>query len=260
MPNYRHYVQNLTSLVITDTTVPSTDDIDIFLKDGQRNIASRLKLLDPASLPSITSTVEYDGGQWITGTEWDNSINDNDGSFNVPSGIVMLVEREDGYNGTYRIAHPINLQNRIDAENPGSIHYVTKYNPGFYMLNNKLFIVPAPVPSTIAGGGVDGEKIRLTYVAFDDLISGGSSYKPGQTSTDDLRPKGWNDKYRDLLIHYASIRCLRNKLTFLTMRDQDPELVPVLLETMNELKSYYEQGFLSPQSMQQQQQQQGGER
>ena len=44
------------------------------------------------------------------------------------------------------------------------------------------------------------------------------------------------------------------------MRDQDPELVPVLLETMNELKSYYEQGFLSPQSMQQQQQQQGGER
>ena len=255
MASFKHYVQNLTSLVITDTTIPSTNDITIFLRDGQRNIASRLKVLDPGSLPHITTTVEYDGGGEASAP--DDHSDPEDKSFRVPSGIVLMIERKDAKDGTFREAHPINASNREDAKNPGSIHYVTKFNPGFYMINNKLYVIPDPVP--LSSDELEQEKVRMTFVSFDDTITENSNYDPGGSGNtyllDDLQPKGWSDKYRDLLLHYTGIRCLRAKLTFMTMREQDPELVPVLLETMNELKSYYEQGFLSQQTVQQAQQQ-----
>ena len=74
-------IENLTGLIITDKTRPSEDDIDQFLKDGQRDISNRLKVLDPGSLIHITTTT--------TGTD----------DITIPSGIVLQVERENGNSG-----------------------------------------------------------------------------------------------------------------------------------------------------------------
>ena len=211
---FEQRVENLACFTITKQTRPSEDDISQFLKDGQRDIANRLKVLDPASLLHITTTT--------TGVD----------DISVPSGIVLQVERENGNSGQYVKATPIDssLQNEISRST--SIHYQSSHHPVYYLQNNTLTVVPTASSS--------GGQTKVTYVKFDDEIT-----------YDDYTLDGYTEKYVDLLVQYCAIKSLRIKLVNLTLQEEDVELAPVLIATLKELKDYYDQGFLSTQALQQ---------
>lgn len=207
-------IENLTGLIITDKTRPSEDDIDQFLKDGQRDISNRLKVLDPGSLIHITTTT--------TGTD----------DITIPSGIVLQVERENGNSGQYVKASPVDASLQNEITRVTSIHYQSAHHPVYYVQNNVLTVVPAAAS--------DGGSTKVTYVKFDDDIK-----------FSDKELDGYTEKYLDLLVNYCAIRCLRVKLIALSLEEEDVELSPIFLQTLQELKSNYDQGFLSQQSMQQ---------
>mgnify|MGYP003134893901 CR=1 FL=1 len=216
---FKNRVEGLTGLVFTAESRPSLNDLDQYLKDGQRDISNRLKVLDPGSLINITTTA--------TGIE----------NISIPSGLVLQVERENGNTGQYvkaSLADP-SLQNEITRTS--SIYYQSAHHPVYYIQNNTLTVLPAAQS--------DGGSTKVTYVKYDDDV------------THESKEVGdYTEKYRDMLVHYCSIRALRVKLINMTLEEEDVELSPVLTQTMQEIKSYYDQGFLSPQAMEQDNQQQ----
>ena len=116
----------------------------------------------------------------------------------VDSGIVLGVVRTDGVtSGNLIPAEPISISQRYQATDTDSLHYRSKFNPGWYMQDKVVHIVPAPADNS----GKDDAFI--TYVDFDD----GILYSDA-TSAIDYFP----DKYQGLVVLYASCRALMNAM------------------------------------------------
>ena len=174
-------VQGLTNLTISNSgTSPTQAELNDYLVDGVRDVACRILAIKPNEANLFSAT--------------DNLTDDN--GLEVQSGIVVDVVRADGVSASNLIpADPMTASHRYRATDTDSLHYRSKFNPGYYILNKKVYVVPTP------SSGADIAKI--TYVDYDVGVAHGSA-----TGSISFFP----DKYQGLVPLYAACRSLLNAM------------------------------------------------
>jgi hypothetical protein len=141
MQSFEQRVESLTQLAITSSSSPSLDDLTQFLRDGVKDIVRK-------SIPR--------GGKVLQMFAKKESINDSSG-LATDGGFVLSVLRGDGavYNPATEVSP--SLKGRVsDTE---SLSFASKYNPVYYIEENKIFIKPDPTSATTD----DGEVTHITY-------------------------------------------------------------------------------------------------
>ena len=121
-------IAGITSLTLG--TTPTNDEISQFLVDGTRDVVNRIISIRPDEIMKFTAS-EHDAN--------DSGI--------VIQGQIVGVVREHDSETILRPCSPIDAQNRYEATDSTSLHYRSKYNPGFYELNGRVFTVPASATS-----------------------------------------------------------------------------------------------------------------
>ena len=150
MATFQAQVEGITSLSVG--TTPTTAELTQFLVDGVKEVVNRIMKYDPSKAILFTkSTDDTDD----TGTA-------------VDSGIVLSVTRENGTVGNDEPASPMSPAQRYRATDATSLYYRTKYNPGWYILDGKVFVVPSPSTA--------GNSAQINYVTYDTTVAfGGTS-------------------------------------------------------------------------------------
>tara|TARA_R110000824_G_scaffold55632_6_gene153113 strand:- start:545 stop:2056 length:1512 start_codon:yes stop_codon:yes gene_type:complete len=124
--SFKDRVEDLTSLDITDSPEATQ-----FLQDGVKDIISRVIRIIPEEA-RLFETAE-------TMTSNPSSI--------IDSGVVVSVTRGNGESGSAEPAEQINPSDRYRATDQSSLSYRSKYSPGWYLLNNKVSVIPTPTHS-----------------------------------------------------------------------------------------------------------------
>ena len=152
-------VEALTGIAIaSNSSNPTQSELTQFLTDGAKDVINRLSKVASDKMALFSTSA----------TDSDNS------GVAIDSGFPLSVVRADGTAAANLYpATKISSALRYKATNVDSLHYRSNYNPGYYILDGKLYIVPAPSNATTNKGVVS----YVTYptVAFGDT-SIGTSY------------------------------------------------------------------------------------
>jgi len=183
LATFQAQVEGITSLSVG--TTPTTGELTQFLVDGVKEVVNRIMKYDPSKAILFTKSTD---------------ITDNSGT-TVDSGIVLSVTRENGTVGNDEPASPISPAQRYRATDATSLHYRTKYNPGWYILDGKVFVVPAP----IAGAG---DHAQINYVTYDTGVAFGGSTIANMP-----------DEYEYLVVLYACMRTIHAVMGNTTLSD-----------------------------------------
>ena len=177
-------VQGQTGLTIGSSgTNPTQAELTDYLVDGVRDVACRILAIKPqeASLFSKTSS----------------AINDANGQ-EVQSGIVLSVVRANGDDANIRNpADLISPNDRFRAKDVNSLHYRSKHNPAYYILDKTVHIIPDPDDNS------NKDDAYVTYVDYDTGLVHGDA-----TGAIENFP----DKYQGMVVLYASCRSLMNAM------------------------------------------------
>ena len=148
MATFEEQVEGLTGLTIgSSSTVPTQSQLSDFLTDGAKDVICRLSKLDSFKMPLFS----------MSSTDSDNS------GVEVDSGIVINVVRADGTSASNLYpAAAISSDLKYKATDSNSLHYRSKFNPGYYIENGSVFVVPAPSNSTT-------NKAVVTYVSYPTI-------------------------------------------------------------------------------------------
>ena len=125
MADFQARVEGLTGLTIG--TSPTTSELTEFLQEGLRDVVNRFSKHRQDELPKFCTT---------------SSIQSSDAFIKV-KGQILDVIRHHGNATTLRPCTQIAASLRYEATDTSSLHYKSDYNPGFYVLDGKLFTVPA---------------------------------------------------------------------------------------------------------------------
>ena len=174
MATFKEQVQGITSLSVG--TTPTDDELSQFLVDGTKEVVNRIIAGRPDEIPKFTV-----------------STHDSNDSGITVVGQVMSVVREHDSEAILRRCSPIDPMLRYEATDTDSLSYRSKYNPGFYQLNGKIFLVPAS-----ASGNNDSIVTQVYYA-----VNQGHS-----SSSIDNFP----DEYEYLVVLYASMRTIHANL------------------------------------------------
>jgi len=174
LATFKEQVQGITSLSVG--TTPTDDELSQFLVDGTKEVVNRIIAGRPDEIPKFTV-----------------STHDSNDSGITVVGQVMSVVREHDSEAILRRCSPIDPMLRYEATDTDSLSYRSKYNPGFYQLNGKIFLVPAS-----ASGNNDSIVTQVYYA-----VNQGHS-----SSSIDNFP----DEYEYLVVLYASLRTIHANL------------------------------------------------
>ena len=174
MATFHVQIEGLTSIALTSDSSPTEDEVTQYLRDGVREVASRIIVIKPQETFRFCDTT-------------------NDTSNINQTGTIVSVAREHDSTSTLRPCEQIDPGLRTEAADVDSLHYRSKYNPGYYILNGTIYTVPA------AGGS--NNDIVVTQVRYDTSVAHGSSsisYFP--------------DEYEYLVVLYADCKTLLNHM------------------------------------------------
>ena len=150
MATFKEQVQGLTGLTISSSgSSPTNDQLTQFLKNGVVEVINRISSLKPGELVKFTSTTNDDSDDGITLT-----------------GKILSVVREHDSTSILRSCSLIPTNDRYEAKNIDSLKYRSKYNPGYFILDKKIYSAPAS-----AGSSND---ISVTQVHYDQTVAHGS--------------------------------------------------------------------------------------
>ena len=191
MATFKQQVEGLTDFTISTNTNPTLDELNIYLQHGIREVVTRCVELDP-------NEAEYFGKKTLS----DSAV------FVTQTGKVLSVEREHNSTTILRPCIKIPSQLRYEASDSSSLHYRSKYNPGFYVLEGKIYSVPAAAQSG------DNELV-VTQVHYDTGI------------THDDSPSGvenFPERYTYLITIYAAMKCVETRIAELQNVEDAEEL------------------------------------
>ena len=168
MATFKNQVQGLTQISIGASSAPTEDELSQFLQDGTKDIINKLVVIKPAEAFKFgtESTVDTNAGITINGQ-------------------VLSVVRENGNTADLRNATPIAANLRYLATDQNSLHYRSAYNPAFYLLNRKLYVLPDP-------SGSNNSAI-VSHVNY-----------PSPTHNDSISGIAFPAEYENLIILYAA--------------------------------------------------------
>ena len=165
MATFQEQIEGMTS--ISTGTTPTTEELDTFLTDGAKDLINKIIVARPDEAYKF-------------GT--DNSASNSDGI--EVKGQLLSAVRENGNSTDVRPATPIPNGMRYLVTDYESIYYRTKYNPCYYLMNGKIFILPVPTDSN---NRAIVSQINYPTVGYADTAI--SSFP---------------DEYEYLVIYYAS--------------------------------------------------------
>ena len=198
-------VQGLTGLTISSSgTTPTQAELTQFLSDGVCDVINKMIDLKPEELHKFSTTTHDASNSGI-----------------IYTGRILSVMREHDSTSILRSCDPINASDRYDATDNTSLKFRSKTNPGYYILNQKIFTVPV-------SAGSDNDAV-VTQVTYDT----GLAYT-------DSSIDNFPTEYEYLVPMYAAIKSLEAKMAEYTIDEEDIELVQAIAFNLNSLKQQYE--------------------
>jgi hypothetical protein len=194
LATFKQQVEGLTNFTISSDSNPNLDELNIYLQHGIREVITRCVELDPEQAELFGKKTLSDSGAFV-----------------VQTGKILSVEREHDSTTILRPCIKIPAQLRYEAADSSSLHYRSKYNPAFYVLEGKIYSVPAAAQSG------DNELI-VTQVHYDTGITHNDS------------PSGvenFPEKYTYLISLYAGMKSAEARIAELHNVEDAEELAGV---------------------------------
>ena len=199
MADFQTQVEALTGLSIGSGV--TTAQLTQFLTDGVIDVTHKCVSLRPdqISLFARESAEQTSNGLDLNGAK------------------IVSVLREGGSNNDWRACRLVtpDVQSRVTDIN--SIHYASKYNPAYSVLDNgEINVFPSP--------GSNPDAFKVYYVNNVPLDKGGSALAYNHSDI-----KYFDDSKVYLVVLYASIRCL-DHLVHVAQNGMPNDLVDIVLE------------------------------
>ncbi len=222
---FEEQIESLTGLTISSTgTTPTQDEVSQFLKDGVKDVINKLIEISPAETSKFTTTTH-----------------DSENNGIAITGKSISIVREHDSTSILRPCTLISSQDRYEATDVDSIKYRSAYNPGYYILDGKIFSVPAS-----ASGNNDLIVTQVTYPSINYLNSSIINFP---------------DEFEYLVVLYAAMKSLESKMAEYTITEEDSELAQAIGLNIAALGKQYNEALLVKSSKEQPQAQaQRGER
>ena len=160
MATFEQHIESLTSIDITTTSGPTIDELTQFLQEGIVDCVNKMVKINPSEAFKFAAESEAADDTGITVT-----------------GQILSVVREHDSTSILRACTPISAEVRYESTDVESLHYRSKYNPGYYVLNGKIHVRPA-------AAGCDND-MKVSQIAYDTGESGVSAldnYNQGAVS------------------------------------------------------------------------------
>ena len=161
---------------------PTQDDFTYFLNEGIIDVTNRMISAKPEEAHYFTTTSSDDSNSGVTVT-----------------GDIFSVVREHDSATTLRPCVKIPSNLRFEASDKTSLKYMSKYNPGYYVLDSKVFSVPASASSN--------NSVVVSQVSYPE-----TNY---QASSIPTFPK----KYERLVVIYAAMKSLSKRVGYYVGED-----------------------------------------
>ena len=150
MATFEQHIEGLTQIDIDASSSPTTSELTEILVEGLIHTVNTITTLKPQELPKFTNTT-------------------NSTSSVTRKGKILSVLREHDSTDILRICTPINPSLRYEATNVDSLHYRSKYNPGYYELDGLIHCIPAAT-------GSGNNDIVVVQVDYDTGLTASDNY------------------------------------------------------------------------------------
>tara|TARA_Y100001938_G_scaffold150416_1_gene241229 strand:+ start:1242 stop:2114 length:873 start_codon:yes stop_codon:yes gene_type:complete len=184
MATFEVQVEALTSLDIDGSSAPTQTELSEYLKDGARDVTSKLISTSPSN------------ARFFTRASSEQTSNPCD----IGRAQIISVIREAGSDNDWRNCRevPPHLQSRVTDIN--SLNYASKFNPAYSILDNgKISVFPEP--------GADPNAFKVYYINNNPVNGSGASLAYNH---DDMLYFPQDKVY--LVVIYAAIKSLENYL------------------------------------------------
>jgi len=199
-------IQGLTGLTITANSTPTQDELSQFLTDGVVDVTNKMIEIAPSETSKFTTTT-HDGS-----------------NHGIITGKASSIVREHDSTSILRSCTLISSQDRHDATDINSLKYRSKYNPGYYILDGKIFSIPAS-----AGSNND---LIVTQVNYPSILYSDSSID------------NFPNEFEYLVVVYAAAKSLESKMADYTIEEEDIELSQAIGLNIATLQKQYETAFV----------------
>ena len=218
---FESQIEAVTGIAAGATGAPATNELTQFLTDGAKEVIQRIAKISPEKL--LLFTIELD-------------VSDGNGT-TTENGLIVNALRADGVTATSLYpCQRISSELRFKATDLSSLEYRSVYNPVFYILNHKAYILPAPSDSGINKGVIN----YITYpsVAYNaDAIT------------------NFPAEFEPLVVQYAIIKSFQALMGYYATTEEDAELVQTVQASLVTAEQLYDKTFniMYPQQQQQRQ-------
>ena len=171
MATFEEHIEGLTKVDITASTVPSQTELSTYLVDGLIDCVNKMITLKPQELSKFSKTT--------------NAVDSVE-----KKGSVLSVLREHDSQTILRVCTPIHPSLRYEATDVNSLHYRSKYNPGYYERDGLIICVPE-------ASGSGNNDIVVTQVHYDTGLINSDNYQAGVVENFPL-------EYENLIALYAA--------------------------------------------------------
>ena len=155
MATFEEHIEGLTQIAIESSgTAPTETELQGFLRDGVKDCINRITKLNPSDTFKFAKESQATNDNGITVT-----------------GKVLSVVRHHDSTSILRVCTPIPSQLRYEVTDVDSLHYRSKYNPGYYLLDGKIHARPA------AGGS--NNDLNVSQIHYDTGIEPSNTYNAG---------------------------------------------------------------------------------
>jgi len=131
MATFEERIESMTQITISGSnTAPTQAQVTEFLNEGIRDFTNKIIVIRPDEAFKFAK---------------ETAVSDGNGTAVI--GRLLSVVRENNSSTDVRPATPIPAGLRYLATDIESLSYRTKFNPCYYLLNSKVFVLPAPTDS-----------------------------------------------------------------------------------------------------------------
>ena len=175
-------LEGLVGISLDATGTPTTAQASQYMIDGVKEVITRILRVAPLESNKFAASEE-------------ESFDTNGISL---SGRMLSVVRDDG-SDVYRPCTEVSPQFRYEATQKDSLKYRSKYNPGFYQLDGKVYTIPSAAAE---------EGMVVTQISYDSSID---------LSTADEDIDLFPTEYKYLVVLYAGLRTIHYTLASISL-------------------------------------------
>jgi hypothetical protein len=209
MATFQAQIEAITGIAAGTEPAPTTTELSTFLTEGVKEIISRIAKISPDKLLLFTTPTTVSDGN---GTRTEN-------------GLIVNALRADGTNADNLYpCQRISSELRYKITDITSLEYRSVYNPVFYILDHKAYILPAPSDSGVNKGVIN-------HINYPVVVSGESSVA------------NFPSEHEHLVVQYATIKAFQAIMGYYATTEEDAELVQTVQASLVTAEQLYDKAF-----------------